>query len=110
MLNMYQYLNILIHINRTHEVKLKLKYFFTFVFVFVIVLLTFFILCVQMFTSTHYGGKKVIMDFAKGEAYKKVFGPIFVYLNSFPIKTPFKSLWSDAVQQVLIIMTFNTHI
>ncbi|KAK7366899.1 hypothetical protein VNO80_08902 [Phaseolus coccineus] len=53
----------------------------------------------SMFTSTHYAGKKVIIEFDKGEAYKKVFGPIFVYLNSFPIKTPFKSLWSDAVQQ-----------
>jgi len=62
-----------------------------------------------MFTSTHYAGKKVIIAFDEGETYKKVFGPIFVYLNSATTKTQFKSLWADAVEQVLII-TFNTHI
>jgi len=62
-----------------------------------------------MFTSTHYAGKKAITAFDEGETYTKVFGPIFVYLNSVPTKTQFKSLWSDAVTQVLIL-TFNTHI
>jgi len=62
-----------------------------------------------MFTSTHYAGRKTNIQFDEGEAYTKVFGPIFVYLNSAPIKTELKSLWSDAVKQVLII-TFDTHI
>ncbi|CAJ1931234.1 unnamed protein product [Sphenostylis stenocarpa] len=54
----------------------------------------------SMFTSTHYGGKKVIISFDEGETYKKVFGPIFVYLNSAPSQTQFKSLWSDAVEKL----------
>ncbi|WVZ11500.1 hypothetical protein V8G54_016030 [Vigna mungo] len=54
----------------------------------------------SMFTSTHYAGKKVIIEFDEGETYKKVFGPTFVYLNSAPSKTQFKSLWSDAVDQL----------
>ncbi|XP_047158133.1 rhamnogalacturonate lyase-like [Vigna umbellata] len=54
----------------------------------------------SMFTSTHYAGKKVIIAFDEGETYEKVFGPTFVYLNSAPSKTQFKSLWSDAVEQL----------
>ncbi|XP_014519713.1 probable rhamnogalacturonate lyase B [Vigna radiata var. radiata] len=54
----------------------------------------------SMFTSTHYGGKDVTMNFGEGETYKKVFGPIFVYLNSCPNKARFRSLWSDAVKQL----------
>ncbi|XP_027909278.1 uncharacterized protein LOC114168587 [Vigna unguiculata] len=54
----------------------------------------------SMFTSTHYAGKKVIIAFDEGETYKKVFGPIFVYLNSATTKTQFKSLWADAVEQL----------
>lgn len=53
-----------------------------------------------MFVSTHYAGKEVTMAFGEGETYKKVFGPVFVYLNSVPNKSQFRSLWSDAVEQV----------
>jgi len=54
-----------------------------------------------MFVSTHYAGKEVTMAFEEGETYKKVFGPVFVYLNSDSSKNDTATLWSDAVQQVL---------
>lgn len=62
-------------------------------------------MCVQMFVSTHYAGKDVAIQFQQGETHKKVFGPIFVYLNSAPSKDQFKSLWSDAKQKVNISLT-----
>ncbi|KAJ1380209.1 Rhamnogalacturonate lyase [Sesbania bispinosa] len=54
----------------------------------------------NMFVSTHYAGKEVTMSFQEGETYKKVFGPVFVYLNSASSDVHFQSLWSDAVQQL----------
>jgi rhamnogalacturonan endolyase len=60
-----------------------------------------------MFVSTHYAGKTVTIEFKEGEAYKKVFGPIFIYLNSAPSKDKFKSLWSDAKQKVKISLTIT---
>jgi len=53
-----------------------------------------------MFVSTHYAGKEVTMAFQEGEAYKKVFGPVFAYVNSASREDGTLSLWSDAVQQV----------
>lgn len=61
-----------------------------------------------MFVSTHYAGPEVIMAFKEGEAYKKVFGPVFVYLNSASRNVKSKSLWSDAVQQVNILLQPTT--
>jgi hypothetical protein len=58
-----------------------------------------------MFVSTHYAGKDVAIQFEEGETYKKVFGPIFVYLNSASSKDQFKSLWTDAKQKVNISLT-----
>ncbi|XP_019438831.1 PREDICTED: uncharacterized protein LOC109344523 [Lupinus angustifolius] len=52
------------------------------------------------FVSTHYAGKEVTMSFEEGETYKKVFGPVFVYLNSATNKDNSLSLWSDAVDQL----------
>ncbi|AES95929.2 rhamnogalacturonate lyase B-like protein [Medicago truncatula] len=57
-------------------------------------------ICLSMFVSTHYAGKDVAIQFQQGETHKKVFGPIFVYLNSAPSKDQFKSLWSDAKQKL----------
>ncbi|RDX95994.1 rhiE, partial [Mucuna pruriens] len=54
----------------------------------------------NMFVSTHYGGKEVNILFGEGETYKKVFGPVFIYLNSVSNKDQFQSLWTDAVQQL----------
>ncbi|KAK7361044.1 hypothetical protein VNO77_03070 [Canavalia gladiata] len=53
----------------------------------------------SMFVSTHYGGKEVSMVFEEGETYKKVFGPVFAYVNSAKGLNGTLSLWSDAVQQ-----------
>ncbi|MED6195829.1 hypothetical protein PIB30_041619 [Stylosanthes scabra] len=50
----------------------------------------------SMFVSNHYAGKEVNMKFEKGELYKKVFGPVFIYLNSGSTN---QQLWSDAVQK-----------
>ncbi|KAF5961999.1 hypothetical protein HYC85_003208 [Camellia sinensis] len=36
----------------------------------------------KMFVSTHYARKDVGMKFKAGEQWKKVFGPVFIYLNS----------------------------
>ncbi|XP_028802803.1 probable rhamnogalacturonate lyase B [Neltuma alba] len=53
----------------------------------------------QMFVSTHYAGTSVSINFEKGETYKKVFGPVFVYLNSASRNNNIDTLWSDAVRQ-----------
>lgn len=53
--------------------------------------------------SVHYSGEDLILKFGSNEAWKKVFGPIFIYLNSLSDAggNPL-SLWEDAKQQVLI--------
>lgn len=53
-----------------------------------------------MFTSTHYAGKEMRMDYRNGEPWKKVFGPVFVYLNSVSPKDSTLRLWRDAKRQV----------
>lgn len=40
------------------------------------------------------------MQFQKGEAWKKVFGPVFIYLNSFPREVDPLLLWHQAKNQV----------
>ncbi|KAM7279465.1 hypothetical protein ACFE04_006599 [Oxalis oulophora] len=35
-----------------------------------------------MFLSAHYSGQDLVPKFNTGEAWKKVFGPVFIYLNS----------------------------
>lgn len=59
-----------------------------------------------MFVSTHYGGEDLVIKFGKGEAWKKVFGPVFIYLNSTSDGTNAASLlWGDAKTQVIIQTT-----
>ncbi|KAF9604151.1 hypothetical protein IFM89_002826 [Coptis chinensis] len=55
---------------------------------------------VQVFISPHYMGQEGIPKFRNGEAWKKVFGPVFVYLNSGPPGTKRKTLWKDADNQM----------
>ncbi|GAA0186311.1 lyase [Lithospermum erythrorhizon] len=56
----------------------------------------------SMFFSTHYAGESMGVKFENGEPWKKVFGPVFVYLNSVsPTDNP-TSLWADAKEQMLI--------
>ncbi|XP_035551432.1 rhamnogalacturonate lyase-like isoform X2 [Juglans regia] len=55
----------------------------------------------SMFMSTHYAGEELNMKFENGEPWKKVFGPIFVYLNSVSTKKDLQKLWADAKDQML---------
>ncbi|XP_024533891.1 probable rhamnogalacturonate lyase B [Selaginella moellendorffii] len=53
--------------------------------------------CLSVFLGSHYGGITLCPKFRDGEAWKKVFGPVFVYLNS--SSTDHRSLWEDAKLQ-----------
>ncbi|KAF5818657.1 putative rhamnogalacturonan endolyase [Helianthus annuus] len=35
-----------------------------------------------MFISAHYGGNDLVVKFSEGELWKKVFGPVFMHLNT----------------------------
>ncbi|KAL7085417.1 hypothetical protein ACP275_14G280900 [Erythranthe tilingii] len=53
-----------------------------------------------MFVSAHYGGEDVVLKFGEGESWKKVFGPVFFYLNSGAQDDDITlSLWEDAKRQ-----------
>ncbi|KAI3859552.1 hypothetical protein MKX03_024006 [Papaver bracteatum] len=55
-----------------------------------------------MFQSAHYSGDSLNPKIQDGEPWKKVFGPVFIYLNSvFDDEDPL-SLWQDAKEQMLI--------
>ena len=54
-----------------------------------------------MFLSGHYAGQDLNPKFKDGEPWKKVFGPVFIYLNSaLRGQDPFW-LWEDAKIQVI---------
>ncbi|XP_019237627.1 PREDICTED: probable rhamnogalacturonate lyase B isoform X3 [Nicotiana attenuata] len=53
-----------------------------------------------MFVSTHYGGQDFVIKFGSGELWKKVFGPVFIYLNSVAEKHDTLSLWNDAKERM----------
>lgn len=64
----------------------------------------------QTFHSTHYVGENFGMNFKDGEAWKKIFGPFFVYVNSVPGKGDRQMLWRDANRQVSyihLLLTYN---
>lgn len=42
-----------------------------------------------------------MIKFGSGEPWKKVFGPVFIYLNSVADKHDTLSLWDDAKERVL---------
>ncbi|OVA17592.1 Rhamnogalacturonate lyase [Macleaya cordata] len=54
-----------------------------------------------VFLSSHYMGQDAIPIFQNGEPWKKVFGPVFIYLNTGPPGTNETALWDDADKQVL---------
>ncbi|KAL8172018.1 hypothetical protein V2J09_023822 [Rumex salicifolius] len=49
-----------------------------------------------MFVSSHYSGETVIPNFEDGEPWKKVFGPVFMYLNRMEKGQNASLLWEDA--------------
>ncbi|KDO81266.1 hypothetical protein CISIN_1g042458mg [Citrus sinensis] len=56
----------------------------------------------SVFVSAHYSGEDLVPKFNAGEAWKKVFGPVFVYCNSaFDGDDPL-SLWDDAKMQMSV--------
>ncbi|XP_076890336.1 uncharacterized protein LOC143541383 [Bidens hawaiensis] len=55
-----------------------------------------------MFISAHYGGNDLVVEFLEGEQWKKVFGPVFMYLNSTSIEEDPLTLWQDAKNQMLV--------
>ncbi|KAL5559926.1 hypothetical protein UlMin_036137 [Ulmus minor] len=57
-----------------------------------------------MFLSAHYAGEDMVLKFQENEAWKKVFGPVFFYLNSLPPygDDPLIHLWEDAKNQMMV--------
>ncbi|KAL7617886.1 hypothetical protein Lser_V15G00035 [Lactuca serriola] len=55
-----------------------------------------------VFASTHYGGSDMVIKFSQGESWKKVFGPIFIYLNTVSDEEDPLTLWDDAKNQMSI--------
>ncbi|MED6216759.1 hypothetical protein PIB30_010789 [Stylosanthes scabra] len=54
-----------------------------------------------MFLSGHYAGQDLNPKFKDGEPWKKVFGPVFIYLNSGPVGDDPHWLWEDAKIQMM---------
>ncbi|CAF2067283.1 unnamed protein product [Brassica napus] len=55
---------------------------------------------ITSFISGHYVGRDMVTTYKTGEAWKKVFGPVFIYLNSDSTgNNPRHSLWEDAKRQ-----------
>ncbi|XP_048331249.2 rhamnogalacturonate lyase B [Ziziphus jujuba] len=58
-----------------------------------------------VFLSAHYAGEDLVPKFGAGEQWKKVFGPVFIYLNS-PFdgneSDPIAELWESAKTQMTI--------
>ncbi|KAI5079956.1 hypothetical protein GOP47_0005435 [Adiantum capillus-veneris] len=60
--------------------------------------------CLSVFHSAHFAGDALCSKFRQGEAWKKVFGPVYIYLNSCLKGAHFSRLWHDAKQQMLLEM------
>ncbi|KAJ7965872.1 Rhamnogalacturonate lyase family protein [Quillaja saponaria] len=53
-----------------------------------------------MFLSAHYAGEDLVLKLQPNEPWKKVFGPVFVYLNSLLDTNDPLSLWENAKKQM----------
>ncbi|XP_050234892.1 probable rhamnogalacturonate lyase B [Mercurialis annua] len=53
-----------------------------------------------MFLSAHYSGEDLVLKLNPGEPWKKVFGPVFMYVNSAEHIEDAYSLWNDAKEQM----------
>ncbi|KAE8675654.1 Cinnamyl alcohol dehydrogenase 6 [Hibiscus syriacus] len=57
-------------------------------------------IALSMFVSTHYTGIDIDVTYKKGEAWRKVFGPVLIYLNSASSDDDYhNTLWNDAKRQ-----------
>ncbi|CAL9760475.1 unnamed protein product [Musa acuminata subsp. burmannicoides] len=64
---------------------------------------------IAKFLSAHYSGQDLVPKFRNGEYWKKVFGPVFIYLNSTMDGTNRQLLWDDAKLQVQVfVLDTNT--
>uniref|UniRef100_A0A453N915 rhamnogalacturonan endolyase n=1 Tax=Aegilops tauschii subsp. strangulata TaxID=200361 RepID=A0A453N915_AEGTS len=52
--------------------------------------------CMSVFHGSHYVGDDIVARIGDGEQWKKVMGPVFVYLNSNSEKGDPRALWEDA--------------
>ncbi|XP_071722409.1 uncharacterized protein [Rutidosis leptorrhynchoides] len=52
-----------------------------------------------MFLSAHYAGEDLVLKLGPDEPWKKVFGPVFMYLNSVSDNNQTEMLWEDAKMQ-----------
>ncbi|GJN04390.1 hypothetical protein PR202_ga21937 [Eleusine coracana subsp. coracana] len=52
-----------------------------------------------MFLGTHYVGKYIVLNIEDSEHWKKVLGPVFIYINSIPKSDNLRALWEDAKAQ-----------
>lgn len=53
-----------------------------------------------IFLTSHYAGEDLLIKLESGEEWKKVLGPVFIYLNSVSDKANALSLWDDAKKQM----------
>ncbi|KAF5943214.1 hypothetical protein HYC85_020856 [Camellia sinensis] len=60
-----------------------------------------------MFFSTHYAGDNLTIKLRDGEPWKKVFGPVLIYLNSVSVEQDALTLWEDAKEQKTSLMLIN---
>ncbi|PWA45443.1 Carbohydrate-binding-like fold [Artemisia annua] len=56
----------------------------------------------QVFVGAHYVGDDLVPKFGPGEPWKKVFGPVFIYLNSTMCGQDPHTLWDDAKRQMMV--------
>ncbi|KAK4572000.1 hypothetical protein RGQ29_030413 [Quercus rubra] len=54
-----------------------------------------------MFLSAHYAGEDLVLKLKPNEPWKKVFGPVFMYLNSVSDENDPLHLWEDAKNQMM---------
>ncbi|KAK1386761.1 hypothetical protein POM88_014939 [Heracleum sosnowskyi] len=63
----------------------------------------------QMFFSTHYAGISLGIRLGERESWKKVFGSVFIYLNSVEDESPLE-LWADAKEQITdLVVNITKH-
>ncbi|BBN04267.1 rhamnogalacturonan endolyase [Marchantia polymorpha subsp. ruderalis] len=56
--------------------------------------------CLSMWHSAHLAGIELCPQFRNQEPWQKIFGPVYIYLNSAPAGTDMKSLWEEAKEQM----------